>query len=215
MSATGQPSEAPEAAAPSAPEAAPAAPAEPAGLDRIYERMDTMASQQAAIAEQFAQLTAPPEEEEDESLFYTDEGELTEDGARKVIADLVQEQVTAQMAPREHARAVEMRDAAYDSMCDEYPELKDGEVSERVLGAAVRWAGQVDPSIIDKPEFVDVIEAFYKADKFETLRSAQEAEQPRPVVLESGSGAARQQRPNEPDWGDRIVKAAERLRPQI
>ena len=62
---------------------------------------------------------------------------------------------------------------------------------------------------------MDVIEAFFKADKYEDVRKTQAAEQPRSVVLESGSGAGRPQRSNEPDWGDRIVKAAERLRPSI
>jgi hypothetical protein len=176
--------------------------------------MDRMAQQQAALVEGMTQLTAPPEEEEDDSLYYTDEGELTEDGARAVIADLVREQIQSEMAPREAARLVAERDDAYEALRDEFPELQDQAVSERVLARAIRWAQGFDPQIIDRPEFVDVIEAFYKADKFEEISAAQAAEQPRPVVLESGQGA-RQQTSQGPDWSDRIVKAAERLRPQI
>jgi hypothetical protein len=61
---------------------------------------------------------------------------------------------------------------------------------------------------------VEVIEAFYKAEKFDELHAAQAAEQPRSVVLESASGVRQQAKPDT-DWGDRIVKAAERLKPQI
>lgn len=187
---------------------------QPDGLDRIYSRMDEMASTQKQLAETVTALMAPPEEEEDESLYYTDEGDLTEEGARAVLADMVRSEIETAMAPREKARMVGQRDEAYESLLEQYPELQDSTVSERVLGAAVRWAQNANPDIIERPEFVDVVEAFYKAEKYEALAAQQAAEQPRPVVLESGQGA-RQQRPNEPDWGDRIVKAAEALRPQI
>jgi hypothetical protein len=218
MSAVDPGATAPETAPETQPEGQPTEPTtqaqQPDGLDRLHERMEAMSRQQAQLLEGFQQLTQPPEEEPDESMYYTDEGDLTEDGARAVIADLVREQVESQLGPREAARMVEMRDDAYEALRDEYPELQDDKTSERVLAKAVRWAQTVHPEIIDRPEFVDVIEAFYKADKYEEVQQAHAAEQPRPVVLESGSGA-RQQTRNEPDWGDRIVKAAERLRPQI
>lgn len=209
-----------EAATTQAPEGQPAestaTTGQPDGLDRIYSRMDEMAQTQRQMVESVSALLAPEEEEEeiDESLFYTDEGDLTEEGARAVLADMVKEQIDAAMAPREKARLVSQRDQAYEGLLEQYTELQDPKVSERVLASAVQWAQRINPEIIDRPEFVDVIEAFYKAEKYEALAAQQAAEQPRPVVLESGQGA-RQQRPNEPDWGDRIVKAAERLRPQI
>jgi polyhydroxyalkanoate synthesis regulator phasin len=215
MSAQGQE---PESAAPSAPEPTTPEPTTPPpsdGLDRVYARMDEFAAQQARLAESFQQYMAPPEEEPDESDFYTDEGELTEEGARAVIADLVREQIQSEMAPREKARAVEMRDDAYEALRDQYPELQDDKVAEQVLGSAIRWAQANDPAVIESPAFVDVIEFHYKAGKFDELASQRAAEQPRSVVLESAQGARQQQRPNEPDWSDRIVKAAERLRPQI
>lgn len=217
MSATGQepPAEAPQA--PSAPEgtqeAAP--PTGPDGFERISARMEEFGQQQAQIAATLAGLMEPVEEEPDESDYYTDTGELTEEGARAVIADLVREGIQQEMAPREAARLKSERDTAFEQLRDEYPELQDDKTANEALGAALQWAQRNNPAIVETPGFVDVIEMAYKSMKYEALQAQQAAEQPRPVVLESAQGARHQQRPNEPDWSDRIVKAAERLRPQI
>jgi hypothetical protein len=217
MSATGQ-EPAPDAPAPSAPEApaseAPTtAPAQPDGLDRVYSRMEEMASQQQALIESFQQFAAPPEEEPE---LYDDEGELTEEGAEALIADLVAKQVETHLAPREAARLVEQRDDAFEALRAEYPELQDDKISREVLAEAIGWANRVDPKIVDRPEFVDVIESFYKARKFEELREREQAEQPRPVILESAAGGGRQQRSsNEPDWQKRVIAAAEKDGPRI
>jgi polyhydroxyalkanoate synthesis regulator phasin len=215
MSVPGQePAGQPEA--PSAPEGQPPEPpSQPDGFDRLYQRMDQMTAQQAQLAESLQQIMTPEEEEPEESDFYTDQGELTEDGARAVISDLVREQIQSEMAPRERARQIEQRDDAFEALRDQYPELQDEKVSEAVLADAIRWAQGHNPAIVESPAFVDVIEWVYQARQLQTLREAQAAEQPRPVVLESAQGARQQQQPNDPDWGDRIVKAAERLRPQI
>lgn len=186
----------------------------PEGLDRLYERMDQMARTQQQLVESMTAY-AQPEEEYEEPVYYDDEGELTEEGARAVLGDLVREQIETAMAPREQARRIAERDDAFEALRDEYPELQDDKVSEQVLAQAVRWAQGINPDIIERPEFVDVIEAFYKASKFETLAAQQQAEQPRSVVLESGQGAGRPQTGKQEDWGARIVAAAERLRPQI
>jgi hypothetical protein len=175
--------------------------------------MDEMAASQRQFMESVTQQLQPPEEEE-EVEFYTDTGELSEDGARAILADLVNEQVEARLAPREAARLVGERDDQYEALKDEYPDLQKPDVAERVLRRSVQWAHAHNPALIDRPEFVDVIEAFYKAEKFDELRATQEAEQPRQVVLESASGARQQAKPDV-DWGERIVKAAERLKPQI
>lgn len=217
MTAPGQEPSAPPEAEPSAPpEAPPAAPQSTEGLDRLYARMDEIAQQVGGVTQRvdgIHELVAPPEEEPD---FYETDGSLTEDGARALIQQMVDERVQEQLAPREAARMVETRDDAFESLRDEYPELREEAVANRVLGAAIRWANATDPKIIDRPEFVDVIEAFYKAEKYDGIAAEQAAAQPRTVVLESGQGAARQQQQaNEPDWGDRIVKAAERLHPKI
>lgn len=213
------PEEPPEQPGTEAPEATEATETEApsGGLDRLYERMDQMSGAQQRFMEEMTQRLAPEPEEEadDESLYYTDDGDLTEDGARALISNLVEERVQALMEPREKARMVEQRDEAFEALREDYPDLQDDAVANRVLGAAIRWAQQTNAEIVDRPEFVDVIEAFFKAEKYEEMRQTQAAEQPRPVVLESGRGARQQQRPSEPDWGDRIVKAAESLRPQI
>jgi hypothetical protein len=215
MSAAGQEPAPQDDSAPSAPEpSAPEAPSAPPsdGLDRVYSRMEEMAAQQQALIEGFQQLTAPPEEEME---LYDDEGGLTEEGAQALIADLVARQVESHLAPREAARQVEMRDDAFEALRAEYPELQDESVSRDVLGEAIRWANGVDPQIIDRPEFVDVIESFFKARKFEEFREREQAEQPRHVVLESAAGGGRQQRPNQPDWQKRVIAAAEKDGPRI
>jgi len=220
MAATGQPAEGtaapPEGGAEQQQQTAPETTA-PAGLDRIYERMDEMAGQQRQFLTSLQQAMTPAEAEEevDEADFYTPDGDLTEDGARALISDLVNEQVEAKLAPREAARLVRERDESYDALKDEYPDLQDEKIAQKVLDRALGWAHQHNPALIDRPEFVDVIEAFYKAERFDELRQADPAQQPRGVVLESAQGAARPQQQPQVDWGDRIVKAAERLRPQI
>jgi hypothetical protein len=96
-----------------------------------------------------------------------------------------------------------------EALKDEYPDLQDAKVAQPILERAIRWAMGVDERIIERPEFVDVIEQFYKADQFESMRAQQQAEQPRPVVLEGAGGAGRTTRgPQEPDWQQRVIDAA-------
>jgi hypothetical protein len=217
MSATGQPTEGtPPPAESGEPTTTTTTTEAPPGLDKIYERMDSMAAQQREFMQSVSQQLTPAEEEEepDPADYYGDDGSLTEEGARAVIKELVDEQVQAQLAPQEAARLIERRDDAYEALQDEYPELADPKVAEPVLQSAIAWA-QGNQGIIDRPEFVDVIEWVYTHGKYHELQETQAAEQPRSVVLESAQGAARQTQQQGPDWGDRIVKAAERLRPQI
>jgi hypothetical protein len=216
MSAPGQgePAPPPEASAPSeAP--APTTEAAPApDFDRLFSRMDQMATQQQQMASQMSALL-PSEEEEQEPYYYDDDGEMTEEGAQALIRDLVANQVQEALAPHEQARQVRQRDRAYEDLKDDYPELADEKIGGQVLAAAVGWAQKHNPDLIDRPEFVDLIEWVYKAE-FRTPE-APEAEHARRVELESagGAGGRTHQRKSEPDWGDRIVKAAERLRPTI
>jgi hypothetical protein len=118
------------------------------------------------------------------------------------------------LAPREKAALVRQRDSDYEDLKDSYPELADPKVGTQVLNAAIGWAQKHNPDLIDKPEFVDLIEWVYKSD-FRTPE-APEQEAARRVELESASGAGgRASAKPQTDWGDRIVKAAERLRPSI
>lgn len=186
----------------------------PDGLEAIRARMDEMATQQ----QQLVELFQPPEEEEgelDESTFYDDEGALTDDGARALIGELVAEQVTQQLAPREQAAAQRERDFAFDDLRSEYPELRDDKVAGEAINVALKWANEHAPSLIDTAAFVDLVEQAYVGSKYRERVSAEEpATQGRHVVLESASGAGSPEE-QEVDWGDRILKAAERLRPDL
>lgn len=214
MSATGQGEPAPPQEAPaSAPEGAPPAAAPAPDFDRLFSRMDEVATTQQQMAQQMAALTNPPEIEEDLILYDDETGELTEEGAQQLIRDLVNTQVKEALAPREKAQMIRDRDSAYEDLKDDYPELADEKIGGQVLQAAISWAQRHNPDLIDRPEFVDLIEWVYKSD-FRTPE-APEVEQARRVELESASGAGGRQKKPEVDWGDRIVKAAERLRPQI
>lgn len=204
--------------APAAPEAppaeapAPAAPTPSPDFERIYARMDELGTQQQQIAEQLGAAFAEPEEEPD---YYDETGELTEEGVRSVVADYVREQLEEQLAPRERAAAIESRDGEWEALKESYPELANREVANAVIGDAMRWANANNPDLIDTPQFVDVIEWVYRARKYDESVASQEEQPTSRVVLESATGAARSKGPTEPDWGERIVKAAERLRPQI
>lgn len=216
MSAVDPGAAAPETAPESAPESAPTTtetqPTQTDGLDRVFERMDAMSRQQAELLESFQQLTQPPEEEPD---YYDEQtGALTEEGAQAYLRELVREGVEAELGPREAQRLIAQRDEAYEALQEEYEDLQNPQIAERVLSRAIAWAQAHNPDVIERPEFVDVVEWVYTQEKFQELRAQHAAEQPRSVVLESASGA-RQQTTKEEDWGERIVKAAERLRPQI
>jgi hypothetical protein len=187
------------------------------GLDRLYSRMDEMAATQREFMESVAQQLRPPEEEEDEADYYDDTGEMTEAGARAFIKELVDEQVQAQLGPREARRLVEQRDDAYEALKDEYPELADEKTAGPVLQAAIAWARENGlEEIIDRPQFVDVIEWHHVQNLHHAHREASDEAPPRSVVLESASGAARQQRqPTEPDWQKRVIEAAQADGPRI
>jgi hypothetical protein len=213
MSAIGQGEGAPPPETPAAaPEGAPPSAAPAPDFDRLFSRMEEVATRQQQMATQVAALANPPEVEE-EFNPYDDTGELTEEGAQQVIRDLVSAQVKEALAPQEQARLIRDRDQAYEDLKDDYPELADEKIGGQVLQAAIGWAQRHNPELIDRPEFVDLIEWVYKSD-FRTAE-APEIEQARRVELEPASGSSRAPRKPEVDWGDRIVKAAERLRPQI
>jgi hypothetical protein len=192
---------------------------QPGGLDKLYDRMDQMAGQQRQMLEHLQHALTPEEEAEAElgpEDLYTETGDLTEEGARALIRDMVNEQVEAQLAPREQARLVEQRDDAYEALKEEYPELADERIGAEVLNRAVEWANAINPQLIERPEFVDVIEAFYKASRYDERATQEAAELPRPVVLESAQGSRPSIRQSqEPDWQKRVIEAAQRDAPRI
>lgn len=191
-------------------------PAESDGFTAIRARMDEMAAQQ----QQLVELLQPAEQEEaeeplDESLFYDEEGTLTDEGARAMVSELVAEQVREQLAPREQAQAQRERDEAFEALRDEYPELQDEKVAGAAINTAMGWAQEHAPELVNSPAFVDLIEQAYVTSKYrERVDHERSTEADRQVVLESAQGA-RPTDSKQEDWGKRIVEAAERLRPQI
>jgi hypothetical protein len=218
MSANGQPSEAPastetaESGAQTTETTTTEAP-QSDGLGRLYSRMEEMATQQREFMDTVQQQLAPPEEEPE---FYDETGEMTDEGARAFIQEMVDERVNAQLQPREAERQKEARDDAFEALKDEYPELQDEAISSRVIRAAADLVRQLGhEEIIDRPGFVDLIEKVYVQEQYQELRAAQAADQPRSVVLESASGAARQHQPQEIDWQKRVIDAAQSDGPRI
>lgn len=188
----------------------------PEWLGPIQERMEAMSAQQAQIAEQFSQALTPEEEEYELPIYDDDTGELTEDGVRAVVNDYVREQIDAQMAPREAALLKDQRDDAFEALKDEYPELQDQGVVGPLIDAAFRRAQAIDPALIERPEFVDLIEDAFIRSKYNEVRSAQQTDGQREVVLESASGASRAQKaPKEVDWQQRVIDAAKASNPRI
>ena len=200
-----------EGAAPATPDTTPAAPAQPEGFDRIYERMDEFQNQQQQLVDQISEALTPPEEEPD---YYDDGGELTEDGAQRLIDERVNQGVDQRFTEFQRERAIEDRDFDFDELVGRVPELQDPKYSREIIAQAADLVGHND-AVIEHPRFVRIIEAVHARRKYEEHAAAQTPAGGQGVVLESAQGAAQPQASDEPDWGDRIVQAAERLRPQI
>lgn len=217
MSDQSQPAESGQGNAPAQPETTTETTAPPSpDFDRIYERMDQMSAQQQQMADQFGALFAEPqgEEEDEQPEYYDDEGELTEDGVREVVSDFVREQIEAELAPREQAVMIETRDDEWEALKASYPELEDRDTAMAVIADAMQWANAHNPGLIDRPEFVDVIEWVYRAQKYDETAEAQQ-QQPNRVVLESAAGAAQDTKNPGIDWQQRVIDAAKRSQPMI
>ena len=202
-----------EGAAPATPEPTPtAAPVQPEGFDRIFERMDEMSSQQQQLVEQMSQVLAPPEEEPE---FYDEGGELTDEGVRSILTDFVRDELDTRLSERDRRTAVEQRDLDWEDLLEDVPELKDPKYSKEIIDWAADLVGR-DERFIDSPRFVELIKLVHAQRKLDEHVAAQAPAEGRGVVLESASGAAQATKGSDDvDWGDRIVKAADRLRPQI
>ena len=160
--------------------------------------------------------SASREPEPKQPEFYDETGELTEDGVRAVVNDYVNEQIEARLAPREAQRMIEQRDEEWEALKESVPEFADAKYSQEVIAQAAAWANAHNPGLIERPEFVDVIEWVHKVRKYDESAAAQSPAGGQGVVLESAQGAAQPTKGSDDvDWSDRIVKAAERLRPQI
>ena len=194
---------------------APAESGRPDWLDPIEQRMDELRDQNMAIADQFRQMQ-PVEDDEDFDIdeLYGDDGELTPEAAQALIDQRVNEAVSSQLSQRDAANALEQREYAFDDLRERVPALQDDRYAAQIVReVAGDLEGPGYGALVKTPLFVDLIEQRHKAGKFDE-QAAAEQPPPRGVVLESAQGAAPQQQDQE-DWGERIVKAAERLRPKI
>jgi hypothetical protein len=206
------------------------------GLDRIHARMDEMTAQQQAIVEALqsgyedddyddedgeqptveelaAQYGVSPEE----LLALSEQYEEGEQQQEPDIFELIDRSVDrhAQAIDAEHA--VLDRDEDFADLRESIPILQDEQTARAIVNRAQDLAEAWDPQIIQTPAFVDLIELVAKAvvgDR--AVGREQRAGIPR-LQLESAQGAE-QRTPPPPDseyWGDKIVQAAQRLRPQI
>lgn len=196
----------------------------PEWLGPIQERMTELGEQTSRMAEQFSTLyegqqQQPTDEgEADQDFDYFDaEGELTPEGAQAMIDQRVDDRLSAALSKRDAVTALEQREDAFEALRDEIPALQDEKMAARLVRDTADYLKQHGrEDVIETPMFVDMIEdRFYREAHHERVQAEREQQPDREVVLESASGATQPQAKNEPDWGERIVKAAERLRPGI
>jgi hypothetical protein len=203
------------------------------GLERIYARMGEVGDHTAAQAQQWAgryedeQLGEPDDDGDDQDAL---------DMFEQVLTSAVDRRLDAADEVEDSELAVAARDLDFDDLRDQYPILQDEDNAQAVIGRAIElvnsW-GRID--LVHMPEFVDIIEQVVLA-SYANPAILGPSEQPQAqhapaqngdpglygrVQLEPGGGgagvqarAARQQRPDD-YWGDRILAAAERLRPRV
>jgi hypothetical protein len=205
------------------------------GLGRIHERMDEMTAQQQAIVE--ALQTGYGDDYEDDEDYDDGEQPTVEELAAQYgvspeellalseqqqqeepdIFDLIDRSVDRHVQAVDAEHAVLDRDEDFADLREAMPVLQDEQIARAVVNRATDLAEAWDPSIVETPAFVDLIELVAKAvvgDR--AVGREQPAGIPR-VQLESGQGAAQPSaQPSDSDvWGDRILAAAQRLRPRI
>lgn len=195
----------------------------PEWMGPITERMNELGEQTGQMAEQIAGLYGAPEEYEEEAEPevepdpYDEDGELTPEGAQQIIDQRVDERLNSALSQRDAARALEAREDAFEALRDEIPALQDDKTAARLVReVAADLDAHGHEAVIETPLFVDLIEQRYKSEQFEQRASAEREQDPgREVVLESAAGGGAPSKSTEIDWGERIAKAAERLRPSI
>lgn len=214
--AEGQPNEAPEQSSGGS--------EPPEWLGAINTRMDELRDQNASIVERLeSNQQQQPEyefdenEDFDEDDFLDDDGNYTPEGARKALQGVVDERLQGEFAKRDAVVALEQREDAFEALREEIPELQDDKTAARLVRETAEWCARTgNGHIIDRPEFVELLEdRFVREQYHERVNAERESEPEREVMLESAAGAGAPSGKKEPDWGERIVKAAESLRPQI
>lgn len=132
----------------------------------------------------------------------------------------VQSRVAAAEARRDAETALEDREDAFEDLRERLPLLQHEPTARRIVARAQELAGGWDPNLIERPEFVHLIELVALASIAQRATAEQDAQQAaqRQIQIESaagGGGLGNDDGPTTIDWGKRVVEAAERIRPQI
>jgi hypothetical protein len=190
----------------------------PEWLGPIQQRMEEQAEQMAQMNDAISGLYYGDDDDDDdeEPVEYDSDEDAEAAAARKFVGDEVESRVEARFAKEKAERALDERNALFAELQNEIPALQDPKYArELVTAAAQKLKDHGLDAAINTPYIVEVIEDMHNLKAGLEDRAGQEGQAPeKDVVLESGSGAAPQQQEEE-DWGDRIVKAAEALRPTI
>ena len=183
-------------------------------LSKLEQRMaEQMEAMQRQIAEQFEQHAPQPDEDDEDDLLDPTDPDYEERLAEQQLNEWFEQRFQERMEPVQRQQMIEKRDEEFAGLLEEFPDLQDDKVRKPVLQEAQRLAQAINPDAVNRPEFVDLIEIVYKAQKADE-RAAQEtpAGERKEVVLE-GPGAA----PAEPeeDLAARIVAASQRSSPLV
>jgi hypothetical protein len=112
-------------------------------------------------------------------------------------------------------RALEDREDAFEELREALPVLQDEQTAMRVVQAAADFAERWNPNLVNGPEFVQLVEMIALAGIAEQAAARERSAPEAKVVQLEGASGARPAQPAEPDWGQRMLDAAERIRPMI
>lgn len=158
---------------------------------RLESRMEQMQRDFQASQQQLIQSLQQPDEDPEEYQLDPGDDGYDEQEALRAFQELARQEAQQMVEPFMRQQSVEKRDAAYDSLTEQFPDLSDPEKAAPFVEQAAAWAEQYGaPGLIERPQFVDLIGAFYKAHVADE-RAARErpAQQPN-VHLEQSGGAA-------------------------
>jgi len=169
--------------------------------------MDELRDQQAELVERLGNgyddygsddgYDEDPSDEDWEGLGI-DPAELEQaegDGGEGVdIFDLIDRSIDSRLADVEAEQLFEQREDDFDDLRDEYPLLQHEPTARAIVNRAAELANNWNPAVIERPEFVSLIELVTKAAMADRAVAEQRpGEQPR-VQLEAATGAGQHDR---------------------
>ena len=200
----------------------------PAWLGPINERMEELTEQSRQMQDAIGGLYYEDEPGEYEDGYELDDAELAQFGiADDEDEDYAEENPvdTFYTAARDHfgeldrqqeiAQATEEGEDALDELREQYPILQDERFAAELVNRAAQHHAKDDPHLLDRVGLVRQVERELLAYAYD-LAVEQQQQPEREVMLESASGSVPQQASSDGDyWGDRVVSAAQKLRPTI